>query len=94
MAANPVAVGVDGSPQSLLAAEWAAMEAVRRGLGLRIESAPGIVPPMHSCQGSPETAADVLRDVSAQALGSRPRGPGKWPRTWKSPSTCLRCPKA
>jgi hypothetical protein len=39
MAADPVAV--DGSPQSLLAPEWAAMEAVRRGLGLRIVSAWG-----------------------------------------------------
>ena len=69
MAAKPVVVGVDGSQQSLLAAEWAAMEAVRRGLGLRIVSAPGIAPPMHSYHGSPETAIGVLRDVSARALG-------------------------
>ncbi len=69
MAAKPVVVGVDGSQQSLLAAEWAAMEAGRRGLGLRIVSAPGIAPPMHSYHGSPETAIGVLRDVSARALG-------------------------
>lgn len=31
-----VAVGVDGSPESLAAADWAAREAVLRGLPLRI----------------------------------------------------------
>ena len=41
MATFPVVVGVDGSGESLLAAEWAAMEAKRHGLPLRIVSAPG-----------------------------------------------------
>lgn len=33
---NPVIAGVDGSPQSIAAAHWAAAEAVRRGLPLRL----------------------------------------------------------
>ena len=36
MAAKPVVVGVDGSEESLLAAEWAAMEA--NGTGWRCAS--------------------------------------------------------
>jgi nucleotide-binding universal stress UspA family protein len=53
MAIKPVVVGVDGSEESLLAAEWAAMEANRHGLPLRIVSAPTALP---------------LRDASVQAL--------------------------
>jgi nucleotide-binding universal stress UspA family protein len=64
MAAKPVVVGVDGSEESLLAAEWAAMEAKRHGLSLRIVSAPA---PMHGYQVS-ATMASVLRGVSARAL--------------------------
>ncbi len=68
MATEPVVVGVDGSEQSLLAAEWAAMEARRHGLPLRIVSAPAMAPRMQACQASPATVADALRDVSARAL--------------------------
>ena len=64
MATKPVVVGVDGSEESLLAAEWAAMEAHRHGLPLRIVSAPAVVPRIHSSQIS----ASVLRDASARAL--------------------------
>ena len=68
MATKPVVVGADGSEESLLAAEWAAMEANRHGLPLRIVSAPAMVPRMHACQVSPATVADALRGVSARAL--------------------------
>jgi len=70
MATKSVVVGVDGSEESLLAAEWAALEAKRHGLPLRIVSAPAMVPQMQAYQASPETVADALRDVSARALGT------------------------
>jgi nucleotide-binding universal stress UspA family protein len=68
MATNPVVVGVDGSEESLLAAEWAAMEAKRHGLPLRVVSAPAMLPKMHAYHGSPATVASVLRNASARAL--------------------------
>ena len=60
MEAKPVVVGVDGSEESLLAAEWAAMEARRHGLPLRIVSAPAILPRMRTYQVSPATVAGAL----------------------------------
>jgi len=69
MASKPVVVGVDGSEESLLAAEWAAMEARRHGLPLRIVSAPAMTPQMRVYQAAPETVADALRGASARALG-------------------------
>jgi nucleotide-binding universal stress UspA family protein len=73
MATKPVVVGVDGSEESLLAAEWAAMEARRHGLPLRIVSAPAMVPQMRAYQASSETVADALRGASARALGTAVR---------------------
>jgi nucleotide-binding universal stress UspA family protein len=70
MAANPVVVGVDGSEESLLAAEWAALEANRHGLPLRIVSAPAPIPPVQAYQLSPATVAGLLRGVSVRALGT------------------------
>jgi nucleotide-binding universal stress UspA family protein len=69
MAAKPVIVGVDGSEASLLAAEWAAMEAKRHGLPLRIVSAPAMTPQMYAQQVvSPLTVMSTLRDASRRAL--------------------------
>jgi nucleotide-binding universal stress UspA family protein len=68
MSTKPVVVGVDGSEESLLAVEWAAMEANRHRLPLRIVSAPATAPRLHSFQVSPATIAGVLRGASARAL--------------------------
>lgn len=68
MATEPVVVGVDGSEESLLAAEWAAMEARRHGLPLRIVSAPAVVSRMHAYQAAPATVADALQDISEHVL--------------------------
>jgi len=68
MATKPVVVGVDGSEDSLLAAEWAALEANRQRLPLRIVSVPAMMPRIHSSQVPPATVASVLRDASARAL--------------------------
>jgi nucleotide-binding universal stress UspA family protein len=68
MATKPVVVAVDGSEESLLAAEWAAMEAKRRRLPLRIVSAPAKLPQMHADRVSAAAVADVLRAAAARVL--------------------------
>jgi nucleotide-binding universal stress UspA family protein len=68
MTPKPVVVGVDGSPQSLRAVEWAAGEARRHGAPLRIISVPAMPPRMHSDHGSTRTVADVIHDESAASL--------------------------
>jgi nucleotide-binding universal stress UspA family protein len=73
MASKPVVVGVDGSEESLLATEWAAIEARRHGLPLRIVSAPAMTPQMRAYQASSEMVADALRGASARALGTAVR---------------------
>ncbi|MFI0508483.1 universal stress protein [Streptomyces sp. WSLK1-5] len=47
---SPVVVGLDGSPESLAAADWAAREALRRGIPLRL---------IHAWEGLPPDAADL-----------------------------------
>jgi nucleotide-binding universal stress UspA family protein len=68
MAAKPVVVGVDGSEQSLRAVEWAALEARRHSVPLRIVSAPEPVPRMHAPSTAPEDVACALRGMAARAL--------------------------
>jgi nucleotide-binding universal stress UspA family protein len=68
MADKPVVVGVDGSEESLLAAEWAAVEARRRETALRIVSAPLPSPRVHAHHASPAAVTSALRVVSVRAL--------------------------
>ncbi len=69
MATRPIVVGVDGSEESLRAAEWAATEAVRHSAPLRIVSAPAIPPRMRVYDSAPQTVANALRGMSARAIG-------------------------
>src|SRR5689334_14978537 len=70
MTTKPVVVAVDGSEDSLRAAEWAALEARRRSTRLRIVSAPAVVPRLHSYQASPTVIANAVRGIAARALGA------------------------
>jgi nucleotide-binding universal stress UspA family protein len=69
MATRPVVVGVDGSEESLLAVEWAAVEAKRHGAPLRIVSAPAVLPRMRAYDTALPTVANALRGVSYHAVG-------------------------
>ena len=70
MATRPVIVGVDGSEESLLAVEWAALEARRHALPLRIVSASAAVPRVHAYHASPAELAAALRGISVRALAA------------------------
>lgn len=76
MAAKPVIVGVDGSEESLLAAEWAAMEAGRHGLPLHIVSAPARVPWMNAASAGPiiGSAQHVLLEHARGPVAVVPSG--------------------
>jgi nucleotide-binding universal stress UspA family protein len=70
MAGNPVVAGTDGSEESLRAVDWAAREAVLRGLPLRIVSAAALPPRMiarHRGSG-PDTVSDTLGKERDRAL--------------------------
>jgi nucleotide-binding universal stress UspA family protein len=70
MAAKPIVAGTDGSEESLRAVVWAALEAVRRGLPLRIVAAAAMPPRMIAHQHGPglDTVADTLRKERDHAL--------------------------
>ena len=64
MAAKPVVAGTDGSEESLRAVDWAAREAVLRGLPLRIVSAAALLPRMAERQRQAVSGLDTVSDTS------------------------------
>ena len=72
MAAKPIVAGTDGSEESLRAVDWAAREAVLRGVPLRIVAAAALPPRMISRAGPGEyeTVTDVLLNARDQALAA------------------------
>ena len=70
MSSMPVAVGTDGSEESMRAVEWAAREAALRGTGLRIVAVP-MLPPLtswHELAGTPDAVAAAVRKAYLRAL--------------------------
>ena len=70
MSTKPIVAATDGSEDSLRAVEWAAEEAVLRGVPLRIVSAAALLPRMIARQGRADydTVADILRHNRDRAL--------------------------
>ena len=66
--AGRVVVGVDGSPESRLAADWAAVEATARGRGLTVVHA--VLPPIGSSSFGPSmpVGLNVMAEIRDGAL--------------------------
>lgn len=73
---SAIAVGVDGSAESLAAAGWAAREAALRGMPLRIVHAwlwqPLDVPVVQDRETQAKTAHAVLREAETHVAGTYP----------------------
>jgi nucleotide-binding universal stress UspA family protein len=72
MAAKPVVAGTDGSEESLRAVDWAAREAVLRGLPLRIVSAAALLSRMTERQAVPgiDAVSDTFRKNRDRVLAA------------------------
>ncbi len=72
MSAKPIVAATDGSEDSLRAVEWAAREAVLRGVPLRIVSAAALLPRMIGghAMSDYDTVADNIRTHRDQALAA------------------------
>jgi nucleotide-binding universal stress UspA family protein len=74
MTVKPVVAGTDGSVESLRAVDWAAREAVLRGLPLRIVSAVALPPRMterlREAVSGLDTVSDTLRKERDRALAA------------------------
>jgi nucleotide-binding universal stress UspA family protein len=68
MAAKPVLAGVDGSPESVRAVEWAAREAALRGTSLRIVAVVSMPPRMTPNPATDDTVAGHIEQATAGAL--------------------------
>lgn len=67
---RPITAGVDGTEESIAALHWAAREAVRRGLALRVLQAWRFQPYEAIDAADPDTQAGWVRDALAEAVRS------------------------
>ncbi|MFF4258379.1 universal stress protein [Streptomyces sp. NPDC001663] len=65
---RPITAAVDGTDESLAALDWAAREAVRRGLALRVVQAWRFEPYEAIDAADPDTQAAWVRDALAEAV--------------------------